>query len=64
MGLKTFLLPLNPGKDDDGNTSTTASTAMTPVWDEIEAAGLPVTHHIGETPPNNTVRVQQRRRSA
>ena len=24
---------------------------MKPVWDEIEAAGLPITHHIGETPP-------------
>ena len=27
------------------------STGMKPVWDEIEAVGLPVTHHIGETPP-------------
>ena len=24
---------------------------MDAVWDEIEAAGLPVSHHIGETPP-------------
>ena len=51
LGLKTFLMPLNPGKDDDGNVIDYSSTAMSPVWDEIEAAGLPVTHHIGETPP-------------
>ena len=51
LGLKTFLLPLNPGKDDDGNVIDYSSTAMRPVWDEIESAGLPVTHHIGETPP-------------
>jgi predicted TIM-barrel fold metal-dependent hydrolase len=51
LGLKTFLLPLNPGKDDDGNVIDYGSTAMKPVWDEIEAAGLPITHHIGETPP-------------
>lgn len=51
LGLKTFLLPLNPGKDDDGAVMDYSSTAMRPVWDEIEAAGLPVAHHIGETPP-------------
>jgi predicted TIM-barrel fold metal-dependent hydrolase len=51
LGLKTFLLPLNPGKDDDGNVIDYGSDAMKPVWDEIDAAGLPVTHHIGETPP-------------
>ncbi len=60
LGLKTFLLPLNPGKDDDGNIYDYGSTAMDAVWDEIEDAGLPVTHHIGETPPktpceNNSV---------
>ena len=26
---------------------------MMPVWDVIEDAGLPVTHHIGETPPKS-----------
>jgi hypothetical protein len=53
LGLKTFLLPLNPGKDDEGNVIDYSSTGMKPVWDEIEAAGLPVTHHIGETPPKS-----------
>jgi predicted TIM-barrel fold metal-dependent hydrolase len=51
LGLKTFLMPLNPGKDDDGNVIDYSSTAMMPVWDEIEDAGLPLAHHIGETPP-------------
>jgi predicted TIM-barrel fold metal-dependent hydrolase len=51
LGLKTFLMPLNPGTDLDGNVIDYASTAMTPVWDEIEEAGLPVAHHIGESPP-------------
>jgi len=51
LGLKTFLLPLNPGKDDDGNVIDYSGATMRPVWDEIEAAGLPATHHIGETPP-------------
>jgi predicted TIM-barrel fold metal-dependent hydrolase len=51
LGLKTFLLPLNPGNDDDGNMLDYACAAMRPVWDAIEESGLPVTHHIGETPP-------------
>ena len=51
LGLKTFLLPLNPGKDDEGNIIDFGGPDLDPVWDEIEATGLPVTHHIGETPP-------------
>ncbi len=44
LGLKTFLLPLNPGKDDDGNIYDYGSTDMDAVWDEIEdvwCAGQP-----------------------
>jgi len=51
LGLKTFLLPLNPGNGDDGIMMDYACSAMKPVWDAIEESGLPVTHHIGETPP-------------
>ena len=50
LGIRTFLLPLNPGKDDDGQQIDYTSTDMVPVWDEIEAAEVPVSHHIGETP--------------
>lgn len=57
LGLKTFLLPLNPGKDDDGNIIDFGSHVMDPVWDEIEQAGLPITHHIGETPPKTPCEV-------
>jgi predicted TIM-barrel fold metal-dependent hydrolase len=50
LGIRTFLLPLSPGKDEDGNPIDYASTAMIPVWDVIEEVGLPVSHHIGEAP--------------
>ncbi len=49
FGLKTFLMPLSTGTDNAGNPIDYASTAMDPVWDEIEESGVPVTHHIGET---------------
>ncbi len=39
LGLKTFLLPLSAGKDNDGNQIDYGSSAMIPVWDEIEASG-------------------------
>lgn len=51
LGLRTFLLPLNPGRDDDKQPIDYASTAMDDVWSAFEDAGLPVTHHIGEAPP-------------
>jgi predicted TIM-barrel fold metal-dependent hydrolase len=51
LGLTTFLLPLSPGKDQDGRPIDYASTAMDGVWAAIEEEGLPVCHHIGETPP-------------
>jgi len=57
LGLRTFLLPLNPGKDDEDAVIDYSSTAMSPVWDEIEEAGLPLTHHIGETPPKSPCEV-------
>jgi predicted TIM-barrel fold metal-dependent hydrolase len=57
LGLRTFLMPLNPGKGEDGNIIDYGSTAMSPVWDEIEAAGLPISHHIGETPPKTPCEV-------
>ena len=51
LGLKTFLMPINPGNDDDGRVIDYSSTTMSAVWDEIEDAGLPITHHIGESQP-------------
>lgn len=49
-------MPLNPGKDDEGKIYDYGSASMDAVWDEIEEAGLPVTHHIGETPPKTPAR--------
>jgi len=51
LGLKTFLMPLMPGKDLDGKPIDYASPTMDGVWDAIEEAGIPVSHHIGENPP-------------
>jgi predicted TIM-barrel fold metal-dependent hydrolase len=51
LGLTTFLMPINPGRYEDKAPIDYSSTAMDPVWDVIEEAGLPVSHHIGESPP-------------
>lgn len=51
LGLRTFLMPLNPGKGDDGKPLDYAARTMTDVWGAIEDSGLPVAHHIGETTP-------------
>lgn len=51
LGLKTFLMPLSPGKDEEKRPIDYSSLAMDGVWDAIEDAQLPVSHHIGESPP-------------
>ena len=51
LGLRTFLMPISPGLDDNGQPIDFSSTAMSAVWGEIEDAGLPVAHHIGESQP-------------
>src|SRR6201995_3498809 len=51
LGLKTFLMPLSPGNDDNGHVIDYSSNEMSAVWDEIEESGLPLTHHIGESQP-------------
>jgi len=51
LGLKTFLMPINPGNDDNGRVMDFSSVEMSAVWEEVEAAGLPVAHHIGESQP-------------
>jgi predicted TIM-barrel fold metal-dependent hydrolase len=50
LGLKTYLVPTNPLKDGEGNPIDWTSQAQDLVWAEMEAAGIPVAHHIGETP--------------
>jgi predicted TIM-barrel fold metal-dependent hydrolase len=48
LGLKTLMLPIDPGKFEDGRPIHYGSSEMTPFWDAIEEAGLPVCFHIGE----------------
>ena len=50
LGLRTFLLPLKPGKDDDGKPIDYNDPSMAPVWEAIADSGVPVSHHIGEAP--------------
>jgi len=50
LGLRTFWMPLKPGKDDDGQPIDYNDEAMESVWAAIESVGLPVAHHIGEAP--------------
>jgi len=51
LGLKTFLMPLSPGKDENKSPIDFASIAMDGVWEVIEDSRVPVSHHIGENPP-------------
>jgi len=48
-GLRTFWMPLKPGLGLDGNPIDYNSDSMIPVWEAIADAGLPVSHHIGES---------------
>ena len=48
LDIKTFLMPLAPGKWPDGEPIEFSSEAMIPVWEEVADAGIPVSHHIGE----------------
>jgi predicted TIM-barrel fold metal-dependent hydrolase len=48
LGVKTFWLPLKPGKDAEGAPIDYNGPGMTPIWEAIEESGLPVSHHIGE----------------
>jgi predicted TIM-barrel fold metal-dependent hydrolase len=50
LEVKTFWLPLKPGKGDDDKPIDYNAPAMYPVWEAIEESGLPVSHHIGESP--------------
>jgi predicted TIM-barrel fold metal-dependent hydrolase len=53
LGLKTFLMPLSPGKDEDKRPIDFGSIAMDGVWEAIEDAQVPVSHHIGESVPSS-----------
>jgi len=49
LGLKTFMLPISPGQNRDGSFIHYAEPEMEPLWSAIEASGMPVCFHIGES---------------
>ncbi|RYD97956.1 MAG: hypothetical protein EOP61_16060 [Sphingomonadales bacterium] len=48
LGLKTFMIPINPGQDLDGKAIGYGDPNMDRFWDVIDEAGLPVNFHVGE----------------
>jgi predicted TIM-barrel fold metal-dependent hydrolase len=48
LGLKTLVLPIDPGVYADGEKIRYSSRRMTPLWNAIEEADLAVTFHITE----------------
>ncbi|ARR55109.1 amidohydrolase [Rhizorhabdus wittichii DC-6] len=49
IGLKTYMIPINPGRHEDGAPIIYASKRMAPFWSAAEKAGLPISYHIGES---------------
>jgi predicted TIM-barrel fold metal-dependent hydrolase len=48
LGLKTLMLPCNPGLYPDGEQIYYQSRKMRPLWEAVEEAGLPICFHISE----------------
>jgi predicted TIM-barrel fold metal-dependent hydrolase len=49
LGLKTLMLPINPGTYADGDKIRYSSRRMKPMWDAIEETDLAVCFHISES---------------
>jgi predicted TIM-barrel fold metal-dependent hydrolase len=50
LGLKTFMVPLSPGKTADGTAIDYSAKIMDRFWAAAAEAGLPIAFHIGEVP--------------
>jgi predicted TIM-barrel fold metal-dependent hydrolase len=48
MGLKTFMLPLDPGVRPDGKTIFYSAPEYDPMWAAVVEADIPVSFHVGE----------------
>lgn len=48
LGLKTFMVPVNPGKSLEGRPISYADPEMDRFWSVVEEAGLPICFHVGE----------------
>ena len=51
QGANCLLVPIKPGKFEDGATIHYNDPRMDPLWAAIEASGLPLAFHIGEAIP-------------
>lgn len=51
QGAKCLLVPIKPGKFDDGATIHYNDPRMDPLWKAISESGLPMAFHIGEAIP-------------
>jgi len=49
LGLKTFMLPLEPGKNREGQPLVYSEPEMDTLWTAIEESELPMCFHIGES---------------
>ncbi|OAI44084.1 hypothetical protein AYO38_02325 [bacterium SCGC AG-212-C10] len=52
LGLKTAMVPINPGLHADGEPINYHSERMEPFWQAVEESGMPLCFHIGERPVN------------
>ena len=48
LGLKTFMIPITPGKSIEGKEINYADPIMDRFWDVVAEAGLPLCFHVGE----------------
>lgn len=48
LGLKTFMIPVNPGKSIEGKEIHYQDPVMDRFWSVVAEAGLPVCFHVGE----------------
>jgi predicted TIM-barrel fold metal-dependent hydrolase len=53
LGLKTYMVPIVPGKGLDGKALDYSGPEMDRFWAVVAEAGLPLSFHIGEVPTSN-----------
>jgi predicted TIM-barrel fold metal-dependent hydrolase len=51
LGARCLMIPIKPGKFEDGHAIQYNHPCMDPLWAAIEASGLPLAFHIGEAIP-------------
>jgi predicted TIM-barrel fold metal-dependent hydrolase len=51
LGARALMIPIKPGKYDDGRTIQYNHPRMDPLWAAVEKSGLPLCFHIGEAIP-------------